>query len=165
MHCSKLHAVTLRQCRWNEWLKHACALMMENTMMEDISCILLPSGQERVSPPSTLQKAISPRDTISHEASVPSKTVKSVWKDAGWVWSFVVTFKKALKWTAVWFCIGSEHTHYCNLLVLQLWLCLDLNKCVAHVKNNIVILNLNLLPGCFSHFVKYVGCRLFLLLI
>lgn len=34
----------------------------------------LPSGQETVSPPSRLQKAISPRVTISHEPPVQSKT-------------------------------------------------------------------------------------------
>lgn len=34
----------------------------------------LPSGQERVSPPSRLQKAISPKVTISHEAPLQSKT-------------------------------------------------------------------------------------------
>lgn len=44
------------------------------TEMAGIPSGSLPSGQETVSPPSRLQKAISPRVTISHEPPVQSKT-------------------------------------------------------------------------------------------
>jgi len=74
----------------------------------------LPSGQERVSPPSRLQKAISPRDTMSHEPPVQSKTHgQGKEREVGW------THTVGAIWTS---------SHCCYDL-RQVWLGLRHNGC------------------------------------